>query len=206
MQNLLDALFEGQRQKALAFLYLSPSEYVHVREIARATGTHAGSLHRELTRLSASGLLIRDCLGNQVRYKANTACPIFPELAAIFRKTVGIAPALRHALAPLTEHIQTAFVFGSFARGDQHANSDIDLFVIGDVDFGELVIALHDLQMELTREINPCLYGAADLYAKLRAGDGFLREVIAKPKLFVLGSDDDLGQFIGDRTIAEDSA
>lgn len=202
MQSLLDALFDGQRQKALAFLYLNPDENAHVREIARATGTHAGSLHRELARLSAAGLLTRDVQGNQVRYKANAACPVFPELTSLFRKTAGMTLAIRGAIAPLAKNIQAAFIFGSFARGKQHAHSDIDLFVIGDVDFRALVLALHDCQTQLTREINPCLYAPTELHAKLSSGDGFLREVIAQPKLYVLGSDDDLGQPGNDREIA----
>jgi len=200
MTNILDALFEGQRKKALAFLYLHPADSVHVREIARATGTHAGSLHRELSRLSSAGLLLRESHGNQVKYRANTACPVFAELASLFRKTSGITLALRHAVAPLSDTIVAAFVFGSFARGTANAHSDIDLLVIGDVEFRALVASLHDCQIQLTREINPCLYSATELHAKLLAGDAFLREVIAQPKLFVLGSDDDLGQSCIDRT------
>lgn len=194
MLNLLDALFEGQRQKALAFLYLNPAESVHVREIARVTGAHAGSLHRALTKLASAGLLLRETQGNHVRYRANPSCPVFPELTSLFRKTSGITLALRDALEPLGGQILTAFVFGSFARGTQHTHSDIDLFVIGDVDFHSVVLALHGCETTLTREINPCLYGMNEFHTKLASGDGFLREVVAQPKLFVWGTEDDLRQ------------
>ncbi|QWT20445.1 nucleotidyltransferase domain-containing protein [Bacillus sp. NP157] len=206
MTSVLDALFDGQRQKALAYLYLRDGAPSHVREIARATGTHAGSLHRELARLAEAGLLTRDAQGNQVLYRANPACSVYSELTAIFQKTVGIPAMLRDHLAPLAPLITAAFVFGSTAKGSATPQSDIDVMVIGDVSFRSLVAALHACQTMLTREVNPSLYSHAEFQAKVTAGDTFLCEVIAQPKLFVLGSEHDLGQFGVDRTAPADSA
>ena len=116
--NLLDTLFGGQRQRVLGWLLLHPDEALHVRELARLTGTHAGSLHRELARLAEAGLLVRSTRGNQVLYQANRSCPVFAELAGLFRKTSGVADVLRSALAPLSAQIVLALVFGSVARGE----------------------------------------------------------------------------------------
>lgn len=131
--NLLDSLFGGQRQRVLGWLLLHPNEALHVRELARLTGTHAGSLHRELARLAEAGLLIRSTRGNQVLYQANRSCPVFAELAGLFRKTSGVADVLRSALAPLSAQIELALVFGSVARGEETARSDVDVLVVGQV-------------------------------------------------------------------------
>jgi predicted nucleotidyltransferase len=199
MTLALDALFDGQRQKALGWLLLNPDCQVHVRDLARRTKTHAGSLHRELSRLASAGLIMRTVAGNQVRYQANKQSPIFSELASIFRKTRGLTSVIRDAIEPLQRNIEVAFIYGSMAKGTAHEHSDIDLFVIGDADFTALVLALHPCQEELGREINIGLYSRAEHRRKLSERDAFIREVIAQPKLFVLGSDDDFGQPCGDR-------
>lgn len=199
MTLALDALFDGQRQKALGWLLLNPDCQVHVRDLARKTKAHAGSLHRELSRLASAGLITRSVAGNQVRYQANKQSPIFNELASIFRKTRGLTSVIRDAIEPLRQNIEVAFIYGSMAKGNAHERSDIDLFVIGGVDFSALVIALHPYQEELGREINLGLYSRADYRRKLSERDAFIRDVIAQPKLFVSGTCDDLGQPCGDR-------
>jgi len=130
-----EVLFSTYHRRILGLLLLRPEQSFYVREIARLVDVPPGSLHRELKRLAESGLLLREPLGNQIRYRANTACPIYPELAELFRKTAGLADLLREALAPLAKRITAAFVFGSMARGGGTAASDVDLFVIGEVDF-----------------------------------------------------------------------
>lgn len=194
---LIELLFGTYRQRALSELLLHPETSYHVRDLARRTGTVAGTLHKELTRLASTGLLLRKQQGNQVLYQANTACPVFPELASLFRKTTGLVDVLATALAPI-ESIDLAFVFGSLARGEETAASDVDLFVVGKTAFGELVKALHPAQDLLRREINPVLHTAAEIRRMSRKGDGFLREIRGKPKLFVRGGEHDLAKFAGD--------
>jgi DNA-binding transcriptional ArsR family regulator len=99
--NLAETLFSVYRRRVLAFLFLRPEEHFHVREISRLTSVPPGSLHRELKLLAEAGLLVRHKAGNQVRYQANRNCPIFDELAGIFRKTSGLADVVREALLPL---------------------------------------------------------------------------------------------------------
>ena len=111
----IEFMFSPYRRQLLAKLFLRPDEQFHVRELARMTGISAGSLHRELKAMAASGLLLREKIGNQVFYRVDTHCTIYEELAAIFRKTLGLADLLRNALSGLTGKIQVAFVFGSMA-------------------------------------------------------------------------------------------
>ncbi len=196
---LMDLLFPATRQRVLAQLLLNPEESFHQRELARLTGSHAGTLGRELDKLTETGLLLRREQGNQVRYQANAQCPLFPELAAMFRKTHGMVPAMRAALAPLGAMIQVALVFGSMARGTQSAGSDIDLLVLGEVGFAELVQALYPVQQALQREINPVLYTPAEFRRRARAGEAFVRQLLENPNVFLKGDKDDLAELAGDQ-------
>jgi len=191
--NPVDLLFSDYRRAVLALLLPRPDDALHVREIARLTAIPAGSLHRELKTLSEAGLLLREPQGNQVRYRANRSCPIYPELAAILRKTPGLVDVLAEALAPLTDHIETAFVFGSLAAGNETATSDIDLFVAGDAGFVDVVAAVAPLTERLGRPVNPVVMTAAEFATAREARERFVTRVITEPKLFVVGSDDDLG-------------
>lgn len=191
--SLASVLFTDYRRRVLGLLLLHPEEHFHVREIARRTGTVTGTLTRELAKLTEAGLLVKRRVGNQVQYAANRECPVFEELASILRKTSGVADVLADALAPLAGQIECAFVYGSVASGRAGQSSDIDLLVIGSVDYGALVSHLHPLQERLGREINPKSYGRAEWRALVKKGGAFARELLAKPKLFVIGTPDDLG-------------
>lgn len=194
---LASLLFGSYRQRILGLLLLHPDEDFHVREIARLTGTSAGTVHKELARLADAGVLARSRLGNQVRYAANRACPIFEELAGIMRKTAGLSDVLRDALAIFQERIVVALVFGSVARGEERAGSDVDVLVVGDLGFAEAVEALYSAQASLGREINPVVMTAAELHGKLAAGDPFLKEILTREKMFLIGDEHDLGELAG---------
>lgn len=204
--NLLDTLFGGQRQRALGWLLLHPDEMVHVRELSRLTGASAGSLHRELSRLAETGLLLRSTRGNQVLYQANRACPVFNELASLFRKTGGLTEVLRLALQPLAAQIEQALVFGSVARGEETSYSDVDVLIIGQVGFADVVAALYEAQTTLGREINPVVYAPAEWQARLQRNDPFAREISTHPTLPLLGEPHDLGQSALDTQAATPNA
>jgi predicted nucleotidyltransferase len=189
--NLLDTLFGVQRQRALGWLLLHPDDAVHVRELARLTGTSAGSLHRELARLAEAGLLTRSERGNQVLYQANRACPVFAELAGLCRKTGGLADVLRTALLGLADRIRFALVFGSVARGTETSLSDVDVLVVGEADFAEVVMALHPCQEVLGREVNPVVYSEAEWRARVDGDDPFVRDILQNPVMLLLGVMDD---------------
>jgi predicted nucleotidyltransferase len=165
-----------------------------VREIARLTGTAAGTLNKELKRLHEAGLLNRERVGNQVQYSANRSHQIYPELAGILRKTVGLADVLLEALTPLAHDVKVAFVFGSMSRGTETTGSDVDLMIIGETDFGSVVDALHPAQQQLGREINAKVSSVREWKAKLRSKDSLVSEIMAQPKIFLIGSDDELAE------------
>lgn len=187
-------LFGEYRQRALGLLLLNPDASFHVRELARLTGTSAGTLHKELTKLTTGGILQRKQIGNQVHYSANISCPIFNELASILRKTSGLADVLAKALIGLENKIEFAFVFGSVARGDQQTHSDIDVMLIGSLSFSDAVQALHASQAVLQREINPVVYSQNEFNRRIKNNDTFINEVLAKPKLFIIGKENELSQ------------
>lgn len=191
--RLAELLFGDYRRRVLGLLLLHADRKYHVREIARLTGTVAGTLHKELSRLADAGVLQKETSGNQMLYSANRECPIFEELAGILRKTSGVADVLADALAPLTKKILVAFVFGSIASGKETAGSDVDLMVIGKTEFSEVVEAVHGAQEILGREINPRVYSKKEWDQLRKTNDAFIGEILNKPKLFILGSENELG-------------
>lgn len=192
---LTDLLLGDYRKKLLSQLLLHPDTDYHVRELARLTGTSPGSLHKELARLATAGLLLRKAQGNQVRYQANRQCPVFPELAGLLRKTTGAAELLARALAPLQPVL--ALIFGSVARGTEVVGSDVDVLVVTERGFGEVVRALHSAQTTLGREINPVVYTPAELQGHVAEQDPFVLNLLAGPHIFLNGTSDDLSQLAG---------
>ena len=178
----------------LALLLMRPEGSLHLREIARALDKAPGTLLRELNALAQAGVLLRKRVGNQVHFQANPGCPIFEDLRIILKKTVGVADVLREALAPLAARIRAAFVYGSIARGEERAGSDLDLMIVGGVRFAEVVATLAPAQEALRREVNPNVYPALEFRKKAAAGEPFLKRVLAERKIFIIGGEDDLGQ------------
>jgi len=196
----LGALFFGAyRRQVLALLLLHPDESFHLREIARITNTQPGTLRRELALLADAGVIKREKIGNQAHYQANPACPIYEDLRGILRRTAGVADVLKGALQPLSEKIVAAFVYGSVARGDERAGSDLDLMVIGEVKLVELVEALTKAAETLRREINPNVYSRREFRTRLTAGEPFLRRVMDDKKILFIGAEDDLRQLASNR-------
>jgi predicted nucleotidyltransferase len=197
---LSDVLFGEYRKRILGLLLLHPEESYHVRELARLTDTSAGTLHKELSKLSDVGILQSKKVGNQQHYSANLQCLIFEELASIFRKTSGLADVIANALSCMKNQIKFAIVFGSVARGEEQASSDIDVMVIGDIGFGDVVSLLHESQATLKREINPVVYSVDSFKSRIEKNDSFIKEILNKPKLFIIGSEHELREFTENQT------
>lgn len=187
-------LFPGYRRKVLGMLLLHPEESLHGREIARRAGLPAGTLTRELKRLAEAGLLNCERRGNQLLYSANRRSPIFEELAGILRKTSGLADVIAEALAPLTDHIKAALIFGSVARGTETRGSDVDVLIIGAVDYGSVVDALYPAQQRLAREINPKVFTRREWNAKLKERNPFALEVLSRERIFLIGGEHELAE------------
>ena len=188
-----DLLFPNQyRRKVLALLLMNPQKWVHLRELARLTGASPGTLKKELDALLAAGLLRSQKMGNQTQFSANSDHPVYPELAGLIRKTTGLHDVLATALMPLEGGVEVAFVFGSMARSSETSQSDVDVMVIGDATFGQVVNALYDAQTTLAREINPKVMTRTEWQAKQGEQNTFVNELLSKPKLFVVGTENDL--------------
>jgi len=187
-------LFGRTRSVLLAVLYGHADQSFYLRQLARAVESGHGALQRELKHLTEMGLIARRTQGNQVLYQANSQSPVFPEIKSLIAKTVGIHDAIRSALAPLESEIQVAFVYGSVAQQTERASSDIDLMVLGNVEFTEIVSAVSSVQKALAREINPTVFPVSEFQSKVKSGNHFLRNVMKAKKLFVLGSDRELAK------------
>ena len=141
-------------------------------------------------------MLKREKRGNQQLYSAATKGPIFAELASILRKTSGLADVLAQALEPVANKLRVAFVFGSVAQGRETAGSDIDVMLIGDLGFRQTIELLHPAQAVLGREINPKVFTTEEFFARVPV-EPFLADVLAKPKLFLIGNAHDLEELAG---------
>jgi len=200
--KLMDVLFSQARQRVLAVLLLRPDQRLHLRQLARQTGSHAGTLMRELDKLSHTGLLRRIKQGNQVCYQADSRHPLFADLAALFRKTHGTPAALERALQPLGDSVALACVFESMGAGTQAAGSNIDLLVFGEVVFAELVQVLDPLQQDLGCQINPVTYTNSEFAQLLLLQDAFAVQLLTKPRLWVKGTEEDFAKLVGHPQIA----
>ena len=191
--NLSDALFTATQQRVLGCLFGQPGRSFTVSELIQITGAGSGAVQREVARLAGSGLLNMAQVGNQKRYRANPQSPIHDELATIVRKTFGLAAPLREALLPIADAITAAFVFGSVAKGQDTASSDIDLMLISEsLSYGEVMAALHPVAEQLDRTINPTLYSPAELKQRIATGNSFVTRVLAQPRIWLLGGEHEL--------------
>jgi predicted nucleotidyltransferase len=185
-------LFGKTRRAVLALLYGHPDESFYLRQIARATGAGMGALQRELKLLAGAGVIRRSEIGQQAFFKANADSPVFHELRNLIIKTFGVADVIRAALSPLADKIQTAFIFGSMVSGEIKQGSDLDVMIIGKIEFAGVVAALSPAQETLAREINPSVYPPAEFRSKLAEGHHFLKTVLSAPKIFLIGNENDL--------------
>jgi len=186
-----DLLFGQTRGRVLALLYGAPDETRFVRQIARQVETSVGTVQRELNLLADAGLIKRSTVGKQVFYQANQEHPEYPELRALLAKTTGVFQMLKTALAPLSSRIDLAFVYGSVARGEEKATSDIDLMVIGTASLDEVLDAVGPVEKQLGRPVNPTIYSREDLKARLRSGNHFLQSLKTSKKVFLIGDEDE---------------
>jgi uncharacterized protein len=186
-----DLLFGQTRGRVLALLYGAPDQTLFVRQIARQVETSVGTVQRELNLLADAGLTKRSTVGNQVFYQANQEHPEYPELRALLAKTTGVYQMLKTALAPLSPRIDLAFVYGSVARGEEKATSDIDLMVIGAASLDEVLDAVGPVEKQLGRPVNPTIYSREDLKARLRSGNHFLQSLKTSKKVFLIGDEDE---------------
>jgi len=184
-----DLLFGQTRGRILALLFGRSDQSFYIRQIARETRTSAGSVQRELEALANVGLIQRTDSGHQVYYQANRNHPVYPEIHALVAKTVGVFQLLATALTPLANRISQAFVYGSLASGNENAQSDVDLMIVGEVRLDEVLTQLAQVEPRIGRPINPTLYSVSDFKTKMDSGNHFLRSVMQGQKVFLIGEE-----------------
>ena len=177
----------------MAYLFGQPERSFFATELIKLAGGGSGAVQRELARLADSGLVTVSRVGTQKHYQANPKSPIFSELCAIAQKTVGLAEPLREALKPLAKRISAAFVYGSVAKRQDTAASDIDLMVVsGSLTYADLFAALEDASERLGRKVNPTVYSPRELAKRVKQGNAFVTRVLAQPKVWVVGGESDI--------------
>ena len=185
------ALFTPVQQRVLALLFGQPERRFQSAELIRLAGSGTGAVHRQLQRLEKAGLVSVSREGNHKYYAARKDAPVFRELHGLVVKTVGVVEPLRAALAPIADEIELAFVFGSVAKGSEHAGSDLDLLVVTDkLAYADVYSALADAERTLGRTINPTVFTHAEWKKKRTHRDSFAARITAQPRLSVIGGDD----------------
>jgi predicted nucleotidyltransferase len=197
--GLADLLFGQTRGAILALLYGRADQSFYTRQIAREVDASVGAVQRELENLSKVGLIVRTSLGSQVFYQANRDASIFREMQSLVKKTIGIFSVLRSALHPLATRILVAFVYGSVAREEETAQSDVDLMVVGKATLDEVLSRLSTVEKTIDRPINPTVYSVAEFKSKRTSGNHFLTAVLKGQKVFLLGDEDELRKMGGVR-------
>lgn len=190
---LASALFSPVQQRVLGLLFGQPGRRFQSAELIRLAGSGTGAVHRQLSRLESSGWVRVTRVGNQKYYEANADCPVYAELQGLIVKTVGLVEPLRRVLEPLADEIEAAFVYGSIAKGSDTADSDIDLLVISNnLSYPEIFKALESAETVLARPVNPNVMTPREWREKSLERGSFVARIATQPRLFVIGSDNEL--------------
>lgn len=187
--TLLDALFPRTRQRVLGLLFGQPQRPFSMSELIRLASAGSGAVQREVERLVDSGLVVLD--GEPRRIRANPASALFSELTAIFEKTGGVVGELRRVIAPLAHQIYFAVLYGSIAKQNDRATSDVDILLVTDeLALEDVYAATERAEQRLGRSVSPTLYTAAEFHRRRKAKHPFLTKVLGGKHVVLLGSED----------------
>jgi predicted nucleotidyltransferase len=189
------------RAKVLGWLFSHPDERYFVRQLTLLVKEDSTNVSRELTRLAKTGILVSTAEGKQKYYQANRHNPIFNELHGLILKTSGVADIIRKSLESRIPDIRLSFVFGSVAANTENKFSDIDLLVVGDITFGEIVDLLLPAEKTLSRELNPVVYSLAELHRRLSENHYFISDILSGDKIFIVGDENELQSLVGKRLV-----
>ena len=185
---ILDLMRSRTRAALLGLLFADVAQEWHVRGLAREIGVSAGNVRRELMRLAADGYLTSRRQANLVLYRLNDRHPLYPELRSMVSKTVGLEVVLGQALAGVAGG-SLAFIFGSLAASSEGPSSDVDLMVIGTPKARQLHTALRPAEQRLRREVHYFVFAADEFAQRVRDRDGFILDVLAHARTWVLGDE-----------------
>jgi predicted nucleotidyltransferase len=188
--SIAAALFSDSQARLFRWLFGQPERSYHLSELRRLSELGSASLQRELNRLVDAGLVLSERVGNLRRFQANSQSPVYAELVALTRKTLGAVPLLREALQPIAARLETAFIYGSVAKQTDTAQSDIDLMLVGkNLSLNEILTLLLPLETQLGRKINPNTYTPSEYARRLAEPDSFVNRILAQPILPLIGKD-----------------
>lgn len=189
--SISSALFTDSQARVLQWLFGQPERSYHLSELRRLTSLGSASLQRELNRLVDAGLVQSERVGNLRRFQANPLSPVYQELVSLTRKTVGVVPMMREALAPMAARLNKAFIYGSVAKQTDTAGSDVDLLVVGEnLSLNEILTLLMPVEEQLGRRINPTCYTPAEYAKRVAEPDSFVNRVLAQATLPLIGDVD----------------
>ena len=176
------------REDLLVLYFTNPSKKYYLRELERLLNFSVGNIRRELIKLESAGLFLSENKGNLLYYYLNQSYPLFDELKSIIFKTSGVPKMLQNILKKING-ISQAFIYGSFAKGEEKEDSDIDLLIIGKVDEDELIEEINKLERKLQREINYAIYGKEDFNKKKEGSNPFILDILKEEKIFLIGDE-----------------
>lgn len=200
--DILNISKSKTREKILRLFFFDIEKKYYLREIEKILNISVGNIRRELLSLESAGLFQKEKLGNQVYYFLNKKSPIFEDFKRIVSKTIGAEAILKQKLIGLKE-IKVAFIYGSLAREKEDALSDIDIFIVGEINEDNFLLSVRKAEKILSREINYVIFKEKDLVVCLNKKEAFLKDVISGKKIFLIGDENDLEKIIGGRKNSE---
>jgi predicted nucleotidyltransferase len=190
MSTLSGILSSRVRAEIFRLLFGLNEKELHMREMERQAALSLGTIRQDLQKLVKLDLVKARRDGNRLYYRANNDHPLFPEIRNLVLKTAGLVEFIKSALD--REGIEVAFIFGSLARSKERAESDVDLMVIGTIGLRSLSSRLDGVSEQIGREINPHVLSIEEFRRRKQNGNHFLSNVLESPKLFIIGSENDL--------------
>jgi uncharacterized protein len=195
IMSALAALVSPTRQAILTATFLRPGKSWYLSELAAHIGTRPSSLQRDVNSLVLAGILEKRADGRRAYVKANEESPIFTDIRGLVEKTSGIVPLLSEVVNGLKKKVHWSFIYGSVARGEESAGSDVDLMLIGNVSMLELVTSFRRIEKAVARPINPTIFTENDFARNFASENHFLLTVLRGEKIMLKGSQDELEAF-----------
>jgi len=174
------------RRRLLTYFYVSRSARPYVRQLASELSVDSTNLSRELARLEREGLLRSETEGRQRYYSINPTYPYLKPVFALLQGSIGIPPMLKEALKRVSG-IQAASIYGSVAKDEADATSDIDVLIVGQPDQAQLAAQIRRAEKTLRREINYTLFTPKELEQKLKAGETFACDIWNGKRIELIG-------------------
>lgn len=191
--NILAQLLSSQvRAEIFRLLFSGKKSSIHLRDLQRKSQLSIGTIQKEIAHLKDLDLVTSERDGNRLYYTANFNHPLYKDICGLVEKTSGVSEKIKEILSAI-KGIECAFIFGSFAKGEEKSHSDIDLIIIGEVGLRTLSSKLKVLTEQTEREINPHIYSLKSWKEKLKKNDHFIKSVMGEKKIFLIGDEDVIG-------------